>query len=74
MTLCFANLREKSRKRGGEAIDARKAKKDTSMRRDDAQAVGRDATGCVEEKRRMEAGNLSAGKVSSKIGSCGPEV
>lgn len=56
------------------AIDARKGRKDTLICRDDAQAVGRDATGGVEEKRRMEAGNLSAGKVSSKIGSCGAEV
>jgi hypothetical protein len=35
---------------------------DILKRIDDAQAVGRDATGVVEEERRMEAGNLSAGK------------
>jgi len=47
---------------------------DAVMRRNDAQAVGRDATGGVEGKRRMEAGNLSAGKELSKIGSCGAEA
>jgi len=47
---------------------------DAVMRRNDAQVVGRDATGGVEEKRRMEAGNLSAGKELWKIGSCGAET
>ena len=46
----------------------------TVMRGNDAQAVGRDAAGGVEEKRRMEAGNLSAGKESSKIGSYSSEA
>ena len=74
MTLWCAKPRVKSRERGRTAIDARKGAMDTVMRRNDAQVVGRDATGGVEEERRMEAGNLSAGKVSSKIGSCSPEV
>ena len=74
MTLWCAKPRVKSRKRGETAIDARKGAMDTVMRRNDAQAVGRDATGGVEEERRMEAGNLSAGKELSKIGSCGAEA
>jgi hypothetical protein len=71
MTLYCAKQTSRSRRI---AIGGCRARNDTLICRDDAQAAVGDATCGVGGKGRMDVRNLRAGKELSKIGSCDAEV